>query len=127
MRSIQDFSSMSQKQKINRNQNRNFCSHHHFPWVPSYWGILLSRCVFKENQLDLRESKNGNIFSVWNYDGHIAYEDIIEATEDFDIRYCIGTGGYGSVYKAELPSGNVVALKKLHQREVENPVFLRVL
>ncbi|KAG2690333.1 hypothetical protein I3760_09G181000 [Carya illinoinensis] len=88
-------------------------------------GILLSRCVFKENQLELRESKNGNIFSIWNYDGHIAYEDIIEATEDFDIRYCIGTGGYGSVYKAELLSGNVVALKKLHQREVENPIFCK--
>ncbi|XP_042941700.1 MDIS1-interacting receptor like kinase 2-like isoform X1 [Carya illinoinensis] len=88
-------------------------------------GILLSCCVFKENQLELRESKNGNIFSIWNYDGHIAYEEIIEATEDFDIKHCIGTGGYGSVYKAELPSGNVVALKKLHQREVENPVFCK--
>ncbi|KAG7964620.1 hypothetical protein I3843_09G179700 [Carya illinoinensis] len=88
-------------------------------------GILLSRCVFKENQLELRESKNGNIFSIWNYDRHIAYEDIIEATEDFDIKYYIGTGGYGSVYKAKLPSGNVVALKKLHQREAENPIFFR--
>ncbi|KAG2690368.1 hypothetical protein I3760_09G183000 [Carya illinoinensis] len=88
-------------------------------------GILMSRCVFKENQHELRESKDGNIFSIWNYDGHIAYEDIIEATEDFDIRYCIGTGGYGSVYKAKLPSGNVVALKKLHQREAENPVFYK--
>ncbi|KAG6654742.1 probable leucine-rich repeat receptor-like protein kinase At1g35710 isoform X1 [Carya illinoinensis] len=87
--------------------------------------ILFFRCVFKEKQFELRESKNGNLFSIWNYDGHIAYEDIIEATEDFDIRYCIGTGGYGSVFKAELPSGNVVALKKLHQREAENPVFHR--
>ncbi|KAG6643061.1 hypothetical protein CIPAW_09G184000 [Carya illinoinensis] len=88
-------------------------------------GILLSRCMFKKNQIESRGSKNGNIFSIWNYDGHIAYEDIIEATEDFDIKYCIGTGGYGSVYKAELPNGNMVALKKLHQREAENPVFLR--
>ncbi|XP_041025481.1 MDIS1-interacting receptor like kinase 2-like, partial [Juglans microcarpa x Juglans regia] len=88
-------------------------------------GILLSRCVFKKNQFELRESKNGNLFSIWNYDGHIAYEDIIEATKDFDIRYCIGTSGYDSVYRAELPSGNVVALKKLHQREAENPVFYK--
>ncbi|KAF5475689.1 hypothetical protein F2P56_007467, partial [Juglans regia] len=88
-------------------------------------GILLSRCAFKKNQIEFRRSKNGNIFSIWNYDGHIAYEDIIEATEDFDIRYCIGTGGYGSVYRAKLPSGNVVALKKLHQREAENPVFYK--
>jgi len=63
------------------------------------------------------------LFSIWNYDGHIAYEDIIEATEDFDIKYCIGTGGYGSVYKAELPCGKVVALKKLHRLEAENPTF----
>ncbi|XP_035544658.1 MDIS1-interacting receptor like kinase 2-like [Juglans regia] len=88
-------------------------------------GILLSRCVFKENQFELRESKNGNLFSIWNYDRHIAYEDIIEATKDFDIRYCIGTGSYGSIYRAELPSRNVVALKKLHQREADNPVFYR--
>ncbi|QHO39035.1 uncharacterized protein DS421_4g125580 [Arachis hypogaea] len=50
-------------------------------------------------------SKNGDIFSVWNYDGKIAFKDIIKATEDFDIRYCIGIGAYGSVYKAQLPSG----------------------
>ncbi|KAG2698702.1 hypothetical protein I3760_07G162000 [Carya illinoinensis] len=69
------------------------------------------------------ETKNGNMFSVWNFDGHIAYEDILKVTEDFDIRYCIGTGGYGSVYKAELPGGKVVALKKLHRLEAENPTF----
>ena len=57
-------------------------------------------------------AKNGDIFSIWNYDGKIAYEEIIKVTEDFNIRYCIGTGGYGSVYKAQLPSGKVVALKK---------------
>ena len=52
------------------------------------------------------------MFSIWNYDGKIAHEDIIKATKDFHIRYCIGTGGYGTVYKAQLPSGKVVALKK---------------
>ena len=43
--------------------------------------------------------------------------------EDFDIRYCIGTGGYGSVYKAQLPNGKVVALKKLHRLEAEDLTF----
>ncbi|XP_060672176.1 MDIS1-interacting receptor like kinase 2-like isoform X2 [Ziziphus jujuba] len=65
--------------------------------------------------------KNGDIFFIWNYDGKIAYHDIIEATMDFDIRYCIGTGGYGSVYRAQLPGGKVVALKKLHGSEAEQP------
>ena len=53
----------------------------------------------------------------------MAYEDIIEATEDFDIKYYIGIGSYGSVYKAQLPSGRVVALKKLHHFEAKNPTF----
>ncbi|XP_059454916.1 probable leucine-rich repeat receptor-like protein kinase At1g35710 [Corylus avellana] len=86
-------------------------------------GFLLSQRMVKKTQFDSREAKNGNLFSIWNYDGHIAYEDIIEATEDFDIKHCIGIGGYGSVYKAELPCGKVVALKKLHRMEAENPTF----
>ena len=68
-------------------------------------------------------TKNGDLFSIWNYDGKIAYEDIIEATKDFDIRYCIGTGGYGSVYKTQLSNGNVVALKKLNRLEAKDPTF----
>jgi hypothetical protein len=87
-------------------------------------GFLLCRRMVKKPQFESRkETKHGNLFSIWNYDGHIAYEDIVEATEDFDIKYCIGTGGYGSVYKAKLPCGKVIALKKLHRLEAENPTF----
>ncbi|RVW78410.1 MDIS1-interacting receptor like kinase 2 [Vitis vinifera] len=86
--------------------------------------LLLSR---KTRKIQTKEipTKNGDIFSVWNYDGKIAYEDIIKATEDFDIKYCIGTGGYGSVYKAQLPTGNVVALKKLHGWETDEATYLK--
>ncbi|KAL5741196.1 hypothetical protein ACOSP7_027928 [Xanthoceras sorbifolium] len=66
-----------------------------------------------------------NLFSIWNYDGKIAFEDIIEATEDFDIKYCIGTGGYGSVYRAHLPCGKIVALKKLHNSEFDEPTSIK--
>ncbi|XP_057964717.1 probable leucine-rich repeat receptor-like protein kinase At1g35710 isoform X2 [Malania oleifera] len=85
--------------------------------------FFLSHRKRKKTKNEASVTKNGDIFSIWNYDGRIAYEDIIEATEDFDIRYCIGTGGYGSVYKAQLPSGKVVALKKLHHLEAEEPAF----
>ncbi|CDP14110.1 unnamed protein product [Coffea canephora] len=71
----------------------------------------------------LMDNKHGDIFRIWNYDGNMAYDDIIKATNDFEVSYCIGTGGYGSVYRAQLPSGKVVALKKLHRLEGENPNF----
>ncbi|KAK8999442.1 hypothetical protein V6N11_070609 [Hibiscus sabdariffa] len=87
--------------------------------------FLLSRFKVKNNCVGKPRTKNGDLFSIWNYDGNIAYKDIIEATEDFDFRYCIGTGAYGSVYRAQLPCGKVIALKKLHRSEAENPVFDR--
>ncbi|KAF3449741.1 hypothetical protein FNV43_RR10472 [Rhamnella rubrinervis] len=68
---------------------------------------------------------NGNIFSIWNYDGKLAYQEIVRATNNFDNRYCIGTGGYGSVYRARLPNGKVVALKKLHTSEAEEPTLMK--
>nr|XP_023884637.1 MDIS1-interacting receptor like kinase 2-like [Quercus suber] len=61
-----------------------------------------------------REIQNDEIFAIWSFDGKMVYENIIEATEEFDSKYCIGVGGYGSVYKAELPTSQVVAVKKLH-------------
>ncbi|KAI8551074.1 hypothetical protein RHMOL_Rhmol06G0156600 [Rhododendron molle] len=44
----------------------------------------------------------------------LLYENIIEATEDFNAKHCVGEGGYGYVYRASLPNGQVVSVKKLH-------------
>ncbi|XWS08257.1 hypothetical protein CRYUN_Cryun41cG0064400 [Craigia yunnanensis] len=52
-----------------------------------------------------REAQRGDIFTIWGYNGGIVYENLIEATEDFSANYCIGLGGYGTVYKAMLPTG----------------------
>ncbi|XP_042485127.1 MDIS1-interacting receptor like kinase 2-like [Macadamia integrifolia] len=74
---------------------------------------------------DLQEAttrNHGNIFSIWNFKGQIAYEDIIQETENFDSKYCIGTGTFGNVYKVVLPTGHVVALKKFHPLEGETIV-----
>ena len=38
----------------------------------------------------------------------------MKATENFDAMYCLGSGGYGTVYKAQLPSGDIIAVKKIH-------------
>ncbi|GAU11930.1 hypothetical protein TSUD_195540 [Trifolium subterraneum] len=85
--------------------------------------LELSYIKNKHGNITTTTTKNGDLFSIWNYDGKIAHDDIIRATEDFDMRYCIGTGAYGSVYKAQLPCGKVVALKKLHGYEAEVPAF----
>ncbi|KAM1007814.1 hypothetical protein ACFX2A_004424 [Malus domestica] len=56
------------------------------------------------------------IFSISLLDGKKLYWEIIRATNGFDSIFCIGKGGSGSVYKAKLPSGSIVAVKKLHQK-----------
>jgi len=58
-----------------------------------------------------------DVLSVWNFDGKLAFEDITGATENFSDKYIIGSGGYGTVYKAQLQGGRLVAVKKLHPYE----------
>ena len=65
-----------------------------------------------------REAQNGNMFSIWSYDGKMVYERIIEATEEFDSKYCVGVGGCGSVYKVELQLGQVVVVKTFIQYRI---------
>ncbi|KAF8731874.1 hypothetical protein HU200_015818 [Digitaria exilis] len=48
-----------------------------------------------------------DVLSVWNFDGKFAFEDIAEATENFSDKYIIGSGGYGTVYKAQLQGGRL--------------------
>ncbi|XP_078165867.1 uncharacterized protein LOC144560511 isoform X2 [Carex rostrata] len=56
----------------------------------------------------------GETFSVWNFDGRDAYKEIIRATENFDEKYCIGSGGHSRVYRAILAPDNLtVAVKKI--------------
>ncbi|KAM4115987.1 hypothetical protein ACJW30_02G016000 [Castanea mollissima] len=78
-------------------------------------GVLLLLCrIVKKTKDQPRETHDDNVFAIWSYDGRMVYENIIEATEEFDSKYCIGVGGNGSVYKAKLPTNQVVAVKKLH-------------
>ncbi|GJZ81954.1 MDIS1-interacting receptor like kinase 2-like protein [Tanacetum coccineum] len=76
-----------------------------------------------KDKIKVQTTKHGDVCSILNYDGTIAYEDFISATEDFDLKHCIGTGGYGSVYEAKLSNGKIFALKKLHRFESEQPTF----
>ncbi|XP_057502733.1 MDIS1-interacting receptor like kinase 2-like [Actinidia eriantha] len=61
-----------------------------------------------------RQINNENLFAIWSYDGKMVYDNIIEATENFRDKYCVGEGAYGTVYRASFPNGQVLAVKKLH-------------
>ncbi|XVF36723.1 hypothetical protein REPUB_Repub19eG0082700 [Reevesia pubescens] len=74
--------------------------------------ILWKRIWDKE--YESREAQTENPFTIWCYDGNRGHSDINKATEGFDTKHCVGVGGFGSVYKAELPTGEVLAIKELH-------------
>jgi tRNA A-37 threonylcarbamoyl transferase component Bud32 len=79
-------------------------------------GIFMCARKWNKKTMTITEQINPieDLLSIWSFDGKMVYENIIEATGDFDSEYCIGQGGYGSVYRAELSTGQVVAVKRLH-------------
>ncbi|GJT32189.1 kinase RLK-Pelle-LRR-XI-1 family protein [Tanacetum coccineum] len=95
--------------------------------VASWFLFLGYVCYYRHkatnDKIEPETIKHGDVCAILNYDGTIAYEDFISATEDFDLKYCIGTGGYGSVYEAKLPNGKIFALKKLHRFEAKQRAF----
>lgn len=66
------------------------------------------------NEFKSIEDNDQSIFMIWGRDGKFTFSDLVKATNDFNDKYCIGRGGFGSVYKAELLTGHVVAVKKLN-------------
>ena len=62
----------------------------------------------RTNNMDKKE-----VFAISSFDGRAMYQKIINTTQNFDANFCIGKVGYGAVYKAQLISGNIVAVKKL--------------
>ncbi|PON90668.1 Tyrosine-protein kinase [Trema orientale] len=82
--------------------------------------ILYVFCIRRTSRNNLnttREAQDENLFALWSYDGKMAYKNIIEATEYFHTRHCVGEGGHASVYRAKLQTGQVVAVKKLKNLE----------
>ncbi|KAJ4723878.1 putative Receptor protein kinase [Melia azedarach] len=71
----------------------------------------------KKRNMQKQQSNRVNtsgLLSLLTFEGNTLYEAIICATNNFDIEYCIGEGAQGSVYKVELPYGDIIAVKKFH-------------
>ncbi|XP_040987731.1 MDIS1-interacting receptor like kinase 2-like [Juglans microcarpa x Juglans regia] len=72
----------------------------------------------KDRYLQLEQSnkhEGGSLFVSSTFDGRKMDEEVIRATDAFNDIYCIGKGGYGTTYQAKFSSGEMVAVKKLHQ------------
>ncbi|EAZ29776.1 hypothetical protein OsJ_13834 [Oryza sativa Japonica Group] len=46
-----------------------------------------------------------------------SFGNILAAIEHFNDAYCIGKGSFGTVYRADLDGGRVVAVKRLDASE----------
>ena len=66
----------------------------------------------KETMID--KVTQEKVFSIWSFDGANVFKQIVEATNNFSETHCIGTGGYGSVYKARVSTCEIFAVKKIH-------------
>ncbi|GLT45213.1 hypothetical protein SLA2020_190620 [Shorea laevis] len=99
--------------------------------VPVLGGLLLSfilvGCLLclHCNKYKPRRGRCQDIFAIWGYHGEILYENILQATKQFNSSYCIGSGGYGNVYKAVLPTGRVITVKKLHPSDDNETINLQ--
>ncbi|KMZ68840.1 hypothetical protein ZOSMA_22G01350 [Zostera marina] len=64
------------------------------------------------------ESSSGSslvlLFQNKNNDEELTIDDIMKSTNNFDQANIIGCGGFGLVYKATLPDGRNVAIKRLN-------------
>ncbi|XP_023771655.1 MDIS1-interacting receptor like kinase 2-like [Lactuca sativa] len=90
------------------------------------YGFIAYRQQWKKSPRKPLEEESGDYFHITSFDGKVVYDDILKATNDFSEAYCIGTGGYGIVYKAKLQPDNVVAVKRLHSssENVDHSGFL---
>ncbi|KAI8548254.1 hypothetical protein RHMOL_Rhmol07G0259300 [Rhododendron molle] len=82
--------------------------------VGAFIGFLIVSGRRKRKSLVKVPSNYGDSFFISSHNRRAMYNVILKATNDFDAKYCIGKGGYGTVYKAKLPSGLTVAVKKFH-------------
>ncbi|KAG8366448.1 hypothetical protein BUALT_Bualt17G0080800 [Buddleja alternifolia] len=80
--------------------------------------FLVILCYFKKKKIitriDISSSPQTNKVTMFSNIGtRLTYDTIVRATENFNRRNCIGNGGFGSTYRADVAVGKTVAVKRL--------------
>ncbi|KAL2939533.1 LRR receptor-like serine/threonine-protein kinase RPK2, partial [Bienertia sinuspersici] len=75
--------------------------------------ILLGLTLGKKKLGRLTCLRRKVVVTFTNTPVELTYDNVVSATGNFSIRNLIGTGGFGSTYKAELVPGYLVAVKRL--------------
>ncbi|KAB2636418.1 leucine-rich repeat receptor-like protein kinase [Pyrus ussuriensis x Pyrus communis] len=90
-----------------------------FDVVETIIGFFIFLVLCKRSNLQLQDIKTSQNFE--NFESMIlqvevkfTFGEVVKVIDDFHEKYCIGIGGFGRVYKVELESGHVVAVKKLN-------------
>ncbi|KAM1031944.1 hypothetical protein ACFX13_036448 [Malus domestica] len=93
-----------------------------FGVAATFIALFLLLVLRKRSKLRPQEIKTSQNFE--NFESMILQEEVkftfgevVKAVDDFHDKHCIGIGGFGRVYKAELESGQVVAVKRLNTED----------
>ena len=99
-----------------------------FQPVASYHLLLLLLPFWCRGQTKHHDEKRESIEKdqiarplIWERLRKFRFGDIVKATEDFSENYCIGKGGFRTVYKVALPMGQIVAVKRLNMLRLQRP------
>ncbi|XVF16094.1 hypothetical protein REPUB_Repub10bG0001800 [Reevesia pubescens] len=77
--------------------------------------VVVIICQFRRRKLRRHGAlKRKVVVTFADAPNELNYDNVARATGNFSIRNLIGTGGFGSTYKAELVPGYHVAVKKLY-------------
>ncbi|BAS77439.1 Os02g0194400 [Oryza sativa Japonica Group] len=74
----------------------------------------LSNNLLGRRRMKKREPPSINLATFEHAPVRVTVDEIMRATGNFDGMHVVGDGGFGTVYRAELPGGRRVAVKRLH-------------